>query len=331
MFDWFRSLDPSSQVTLVSAIITGLFTLAATLGGAIGAIIAQRRTRDAGSHQSQEPATSDDEQVSVLQRWWRRYPRAAKIVITGGLVLVIGLTLTFVLMNRSAPPPDPDPSPSVSASTSSPPVPGPTTAPPTTPPNRQNTGGNPYPSGHRTVVLDQAMVAENGGWRNLNSGTGTCRFAPDGYHVASSDGNKYHECYGTKSVRDFTYEVEFSFGTARAAGLFFRQDGPGSWYWTEIGRSGTVWLSKGVDGVSADPDLFVGQVPAPDPARRHRLAVTGVGDRFTVYVDGERVGEMTDGQFDSGGIGVFTDGGKAPDGTDPDGETIFHHVRLWQP
>ncbi|MFC8849153.1 MULTISPECIES: family 16 glycoside hydrolase [unclassified Micromonospora] len=214
----------------------------------------------------------------------------------------------------------PSPSPSRSPSPSPSPSPTPSNAP-----------KNPYLPAHDRIVLDDPMTKNSGHWRNKSENTGTCTFAADGYHVASSGGNKYHECYGTKSVRDFTYEVEFSFGTARAAGLFFRQDGPGSWYWTEIGRSGTVWLSKGVDGVSADPDLFVGQVPAPDPDEWHTLAVTGVGTKLTVYVDGHRVGSITDRQFDSGPIGVFTDGGKAPDGTDPDGESLFRNVRVWAP
>ncbi|MEV4757124.1 family 16 glycoside hydrolase [Micromonospora sp. NPDC049559] len=325
MVDWFRSLD---QAGLVSALVSGVFTVIATV---IGEIVARRRTESTGSGRSggqdgrQRGQDAAQPRATGPARWWRRYPPKARVAIAGGLtVVVVGLLLAFLL-------PGGEDSPDRRTLASPGPTATPTATSAATTAAGRGTAGNPYPPGHRTVLLDQAMVAENGGWRNLNSGTGTCRFGPDGYHVASTGGNKYHECYGTKSVRDFTYEVEFSFGTARAAGIFFRQSGEGSWYFAEVGRSGTVWLSKGVAGSPADPDLFTGQAPAPDPARRHRLAVTAVGDRFAVYVDGERVGEMTDGQFAEGGIGVFTDGGKAPDGTDPDGETVFHHVRLWQP
>ncbi|MEV4757123.1 LamG-like jellyroll fold domain-containing protein [Micromonospora sp. NPDC049559] len=219
------------------------------------------------------------------------------------------------------------PTPSRTPSRSPTPSPSRTRTPSPTP----STPRNPYLREHDRLVLDDPMTRNTGRWSNDNDATGTCRFASDGYHVESSNGHRFHECYGDLRVEDFTYEVRFHFGTARAAGVFVRQSGDGSWYFAMIGRSGTVWLSKGVAGVPEDPDLFTGSVDPPDPNGWHRLAVTGVGDTLTVYVDGERVGSITDGQFDAGPIGVFTDGGRAPDGADPHGETIFRDVRVWRP
>jgi len=298
------SLDPNVSWQIVgsvaTSVISGLFTVAAAL--------VQRR--------------QDGQDQSDPDRL-RRISRLRRAVSVGLAVVLISVLLTVVLLiresvkdNGSQPTPGPDAAPTSS---------GPTATPA---PSGALPDGNPYPPGHQTRVLDEPMIAENGRWSNFRPDNGTCRFAEDGLHVGAN--NYYHECYGTTSVQDFTYEVEFSFGTAKVAGIFFRQSGDGSWYWAMVGRSGKVWLSKGVNGAPVEPDLFTGSVAPLDPGQRHRLAVTGVGSQLTVYVDGERVGTVTDRQFTEGRIGVYTDGGRA-DGTGPSGETIFHHVRVWAP
>ena len=238
----------------------------------------------------------------------------------------------------SAAPPatDPNPVPSTPDPTR-PPSPGPTRTNPrpdptrTTPrpaPTRTATTGppsNPYLPRHGRLVLDDRNAGDWAQWRNYRPENGTCEYASNGYHVAAND--HYHECYREFTVREFTYEVEFSFGTAKVAGIFFRQSGDGKWYWARVARSGNVVIGVGANG--SDQHLFAGSVPEPDPNRWHRLAVTGVGSRLTVYVDGERVGAVSDGTYTEGPIGVFTDGGR-PDGS-PDGEAIFRRARVWIP
>ncbi|MGY0231968.1 family 16 glycoside hydrolase [Longispora urticae] len=225
-----------------------------------------------------------------------------------------------------APSPTPDaPPPTTPPVTEPPPVPVPT---PVGGGGRPSPGTpNPYRPSHATLVLNDPMTSGSR-WQNLSDNTGTCPVRGDGLHATAT--NKYHECYNNTSATDYTYEVQFSFGTARAAGLFFRQSGPGSWYLVEIGRSGHVWLGKGVAG-NPEPDLAEAYLSAPDPGTFHTLAVVAHGTSLTVHLDGGKVLAATDPTFSRGSIGVFTDGGRAPDGVDPVAESVFRNARVWTP
>lgn len=181
---------------------------------------------------------------------------------------------------------------------------------------------NPYLPAHGTMVLNDPLTRANNKWGNDHSDTGTCEFKVDGMYVGSNQ--KYHECYGRTSVRDFTYEVQFNLSYARAAGIFFRQSGPGQWYAMNIGRSGKVWIDR------AGAEIGTVTVGPFDPTAWQTFAVTGVGSTLTVYVNGKQVLTVSDSTYASGPIGLITDGGQPPNGEDPNGVTIFRNARVWQ-
>jgi hypothetical protein len=214
----------------------------------------------------------------------------------------------------SAAPTPPYPSPSA---TSAGPDPAPTSArpqPPAIP--------NPYVASQQSLVLADSLLKPSSRWSNDHSATGECTFKSDGLHVSAP--NKYHECYGRTSVTDFTYEVEYKFPNARVAGLFFRQSGPGQWYSVYVGHSGHVWL--GWPGNDTAAEMYVTQ---PSPNGWHKLAVSAIGNKITVYVDGKQF-SVTDGTYSAGAVGLMTDGGQPPNGDEANGETVFRNVRIWR-
>lgn len=280
-----------------------------------------------------------------MRAWWRGLDNALRVTLIVALITVLGGG-AFTLAAAAIQKPDPveptpttpsvvvttdSPTPEPTPTTTSTSTPTPTTAEPTTPqttPPPPTTDPNPYVATQQTLVLKDPLTKSDSKWGNDNSGTGTCAFKSDGMHVGAN--NYFHECYGRTSVRDFTLEVEFSFSTAKVAGVFFRQSGSGSWYFAGVGRiSGNVWISKGVDGQAVDPELFIKEQTPLDASTWHKLAVTGIGKTLTVYVDGKKVGSGTDAQFTNGPIGLYTDGGRA-DGSGPAAETIFRNARVWR-
>ncbi|WP_212832373.1 family 16 glycoside hydrolase [Catellatospora sp. TT07R-123] len=178
--------------------------------------------------------------------------------------------------------------------------------------------------------MNDALTSDSGIWSNGDPNSGTCVFDGKGLHAKAT--NYYHQCHSSTSASDFTYEVEFEFGTARVAGLLFRCNGGGTGYYVEVGRSGHIWLNYGIDGKNHGPeDLLDVNVPEPDVKAAHKLAVTAVGDVLTVYFDGKKLKSVTDKTLTSGTVSVLTDGGAAPSGASGVGETVFRNARLWTP
>jgi hypothetical protein len=219
--------------------------------------------------------------------------------------------------------PSPSPTPTTEASPfegSSPtsgPDPVPTSAGPRPSPIR-----NPYVASQQSLVLSDSLLKPSNRWSNDTPATGGCAFKADGLHVSAP--NYYHECYGRISVTNFTYEVEYKFPGARVAGIFFRQSGSGQWYSVYIGHSGHVWLSR--PGIDAVGEMYVTQ---PNPSGWHKLAVSAIGDKITVYAEGKQF-TATDATYSAGPVGLITDGGQPPNGDQAGGETVFRNVRIWR-
>lgn len=290
------------------------------------------------------PATPDGP-VPAKGSGWAGLSEASRtaiiVAVITGVLGIIGTVLGVVLTRGDGKevPVVPTPTPSASATPDPTPTPSPTssptpdpvvsTEPPPPPPSQSDSPvvPNPYLPAQRTLVLSDSLTKASSRWANDNPASGGCAFRSDGYHVTSPI--KYHECYGRTSVRDFTYEVEFRFPQARVAGLFFRQSGDGKWYSLYAGHSGHVWLVRN-DGGGAEETLGEKYGPEPDADGWHKLAVTGVGGSFTVFLDGVKQFSAQDSAYRSGPIGLITDGGRPPNGEDANGDTVFRNARVWR-
>jgi hypothetical protein len=196
-------------------------------------------------------------------------------------------------------------------------------APTVTPPAPASAGGprNTYSPRDRTLVLSDPLTSPADHWVNGSGSAGTCQFRPSGLHVRPARPFGYHECTSTGSFRNFTYEVTFTFGTARSGGILFRGAPVANWYDAQYSADGEALVSKVSHGVVTD--LSSRKIAVPALGSAHVIAVVVAGRDITFYVDHKRAVSAADSSFLSGWIGVYSSNTKAG------GHTVFRNARVW--
>lgn len=137
-----------------------------------------------------------------------------------------------------------------------------------------------------------------------------CIFRDGTYHVAPSDPKYGTVCFApTGRYRNFDMSVNAQVSSGPATsdfGITFRAVDSGSGYLFAITASGTAYLGSVTQGhVSLLSPLWqytashsVGTAPII-------LRVVASGSSITCFVDGQRVGSVSDGTYSIGGIGLY--------------------------
>jgi hypothetical protein len=137
-----------------------------------------------------------------------------------------------------------------------------------------------------------------------------CMFRDGTYHVAPRDPKYGMVCFApTGRYRNFDMSVNAQVSSGPASsdfGMVFRAVDSGNGYLFAITASGTAYLGSVTQGqVSPLSPLWqytashsVGTAPIT-------LRVVASGSSITCFVDGQRVGAVSDGTYGIGGIGVY--------------------------
>lgn len=141
------------------------------------------------------------------------------------------------------------------------------------------------------------------------------------------DGNAFvANIYGydrATSAHDAIIEVDSKLNTAPGLSqgkieIFCRSKEETGSYGAGLNTFGKIYISKYYQGSTTD--IFSKMITPIVIGRYYRLRFDCIGKTFTVYLDGEKVGEAEDNSFFAGGLGVSTEG-----------NAVFDNFKLWLP
>lgn len=136
-----------------------------------------------------------------------------------------------------------------------------------------------------------------------------CTLRDGAYHVTPTSANTAVTCYAPAGdFGDFNLQVQASLAAGRddiGYGLAFRE-GDADEYVFEITDNGRADVEIARFGqISVLSDVWTLPAAARGAGHTHTLRVEARGDTFTCFVDGTRLGSVTDGHFPLGRVGLF--------------------------
>jgi hypothetical protein len=186
-------------------------------------------------------------------------------------------------------------------------------------------------SGAPAVVLEDDFADDGSGWYTVAEPGVSIEYVDGGYHfVLDEPETGYWETHRSVRLRrlaDVSVEVEARQVDGYADdtfGIVCRANEDG-YYALEIGADG--WYSIGkMDGdeytLLAGPDVEPGDEPSTRDTENialqrqddhtYRLRADCIGDTLTLYADGEKIAEVQDDSFPTGGIGLTAYNYQAP-------------------
>lgn len=186
-------------------------------------------------------------------------------------------------------------------------------------------GENPYPPYRGTLVLNDPLRNQSGGWSEypVNTAGAACQFAQDGYH-ASEQQNYILGCFNTMRFNNFTFEVQMKVTNGNCGGISFDQTQ--TWtsaYHFEVCQDGAYSL---VHYDSSHPTILLSGRSA---SIRHGLnqnntiAVVAIGYEINLYVNGQTIGSISDSKRQQGIIGLLAHYDNSPV------EIVYSDVKAW--
>lgn len=152
-----------------------------------------------------------------------------------------------------------------------------------------------------------ALTTAVPGW--AEDGDLGCGLRGGAYHVAPTGTNRSLTCFAPGGdYGDFNLQVKASLAAGRGDigyGLAFRE-GDDDEYVFEITDDGRADVEIARFGqVSVLSDVWTLPPASRGAGHTHTLRVEARGDTFTCFVDGTRLGAVTDGHFPLGRVGLF--------------------------
>lgn len=195
---------------------------------------------------------------------------------------------------------------------------------------------NPDPYAHGTLIIDdQLNGTEDQFTRDRWTETSGCTFSGGALHALDTDPTYLKECKvpGTIANSNFTLEVTanilsgdtaqilFRGGSLLQTGYFFSIDSTGAY---SLLRLGSLTLTT-----TGYTTLLHGTSQAISQGynQSNRLAVVALGSMFTIYVNGQKIGDISDNNFTDGEIGLIASSYINHTGST---EVAFTKLRIWQ-
>jgi hypothetical protein len=152
-----------------------------------------------------------------------------------------------------------------------------------------------------------ALAANTNRWLD----SAQCHFTGGAYHALPGAGSGSVVCLapvGTFGDFDLSVTASPAAGPVTAPyGLAFRRTGPGDFYIFSVDAEGLAWMGKYANGQYQKltpywpATGFVAGLGKPNGLR-----VTANGSTITGYVDGKRVGTLTDSTYATGEVGLYS-------------------------
>lgn len=172
-----------------------------------------------------------------------------------------------------------------------------------------------YPSylpGHGALLFSDPLQEERYWYVDADQAFGgSCQFKEGAFHVRQEKENSFYSCYAPfSSLADFTFEVRMTILQGDCGGITFREDNVhGKFYKVEICPDGYYKFSKYLDFTGKNVVAFIpsqhSSVINPGFNQMNLLAISAQGDIFRVFVNGQQISVVQDGEITQGSISLF--------------------------
>ena len=185
----------------------------------------------------------------------------------------------------------------------------------------QATSGNP--------IINDPLSAQDGFNWDVYNGTsgGGCAFQGGAYHSSTPVGY-YTPCFAAyTNFSNFACQVQVTIISGHFGGIAFRANSANNTaYLFRIGTDGSYLLERVASNLTNDTTLTSGTSPVITTGNNQSnlLAVLVRGNDIYLYVNKQYVDHASDGTYQSGQIGVFSDSDTAGS------EAVFSHLQVWK-
>src|SRR2546426_3030604 len=187
---------------------------------------------------------------------------------------------------------------------------------------------DPYPPGGGMLALLDPLH-DNSQSHNWATNTTNCAFTGGAYHVSTPDIHVFASCAAqSTNFSNFAYEVQMQIIKGDIGGIIFRADtAHNTFYRFYVSDTGNYELLLCSSNTCHDLLAI-----APSPAIRQGLnqtnliAVVAIGNTITLYVNSQKIANVTDSTYSHGAIGV-TASAFATNGHPT--EVVYSNAKVW--
>lgn len=172
-----------------------------------------------------------------------------------------------------------------------------------------NASADEPPEGDSTALFADDFSSTNSGWDRSSGDTGTTDYLEDEYQILVNETDYYLWANPNKTFTDTRIEVDLRAVEDKGGdmGVICRYSDEQNFYFVRITSDGYYGISKMVNGQESllgNDQLIPSDKIRTGTATNH-LRVDCVGDRLSLYVNGEIVADVTDTDLTSGDVGLI--------------------------
>jgi serine/threonine protein kinase len=187
---------------------------------------------------------------------------------------------------------------------------------------------DPYPPSGMLVLYDP-LSNNSRGYRwdeGTNSGGDGCEFIGGAYHAKQITPNYLHQCVAEATdFSNFTFEVQMTIIKGGAGGIIFCADNAaGKWYNLDISQSGQYSLVRFDHFGAPAKTLASGSASALKTGLNQSNLIAVVANRstFDLYVNHQKIANISDNTYSHGEIGFIAD--------NPPAEVVYSNAKVWK-
>jgi hypothetical protein len=189
-----------------------------------------------------------------------------------------------------------------------------------------------YPFSTNQVLNDPLSDSSNVSKYGWDQKTGSCDFTNGSYQVTESSVGFIQPCTAMNTnFSNFTYEIQMTIktgGTGAEGGMTFRADmSNDQLYILHLGTDGFYNLEvRANSSGDSSRTLKKGTISnfATGFNQVHTLGIVANGDQISVYVDQNKITQVTDSTYSGGAIGVISDYGSSTT------KVVYNNAKIWQ-
>lgn len=159
------------------------------------------------------------------------------------------------------------------------------------------------------VLFEDDFSRGSSGWDRFSDESNTTDYLEDGYQIKVMEPSWYSWANPGKTFGDVRVEVDAwkAGGPDGDAAILCRYVDEANFYMLSITTDGyyaIIKVKEGEDALLGSDDLEASSLIQTEAGAVNRLRADCVGDRLTLYVNGEIVADVTDSDFTGGDVGL---------------------------